>query len=611
VKGVTRKMKTCSKLLILLGLATALTAVAATSAQAFQFDYKLAPEITDAMNQHDTTVALQQIKASLGVDPYYAPLYLLRGEIFYARGEYDKALEQFDTALDKKSSLYEAMYYRGLVYLEKDDIKAAEKDFSKGLKKTKNHEKALFHNGMGLLLIKEKKYSDADLQFRKAITLNPDRAEFYANLGDANYFAKLYPLAISEYNKVIKMDTTYLDVYFRLARAYVAQGQYNDALDQLRTVLTRDSMYAGAWQEIGRLYTLAGVSASDRETKEQRFKDAIGSYRKFLSITHDSSTTEVFFNIGRAYFNLGGFPEADSAFEYVLARGDVPKGIYIYLGRGYIAQEEYQKGIDFLLRNFDWMKQQDPDWTPGIEDADTYNRIGSAYRAMDDWENAATYYVKAYDLNTNDPRYALDAAVAYHQLKDYETALKYYQKRIELGPDAWNVYLNAGGCAYSLENYELAAQYFEKVTELDPTKERAFALLSDTYLNRLEDCENGVKWTKKWLEMDSTNCDALKSLGFAYFGGICPPDYIKAVSYFSRTLACYKAKGMNNCSTADVMLYMAQAYHLQAAALAEKDKKDESKPYYKNAYEWYQKVLKCDPGNKDAQEGSKQTEFEY
>jgi tetratricopeptide (TPR) repeat protein len=608
---VTQNMKTGTKLLILMGLAVTLAAVSTAPAQAFQFNYTLAPEITDAMNRHDTTAALEQIETSLKVDPYYAPLYLLRGEIYYARGEYDKALTEFDTALDKKSSLYEALYYRGLVMLEKGDLKEAEKDFSKGLKKTKNSEKALFHNGMGLLLIKEEKYSDADLQFRKAITLDPNKAEYYANLGDANYYAKLYPLAINEYNKVIQMDTTYLDVYFRLARAYLAQGQYNDALDQLRTVLTRDSTYGGAWRDIGRLYTLAGLSASDRQTKEQRFKDAIGSYRKYLDITHDSSNTEVFFNIGRSYFNLGGFPEADSAFEYVLAKGDVPKGIYLYLGRGFIAIEQYQQGIDMLLRHFEWMKEQDPDWTPGVEDADTYNRIGNAYRAMDDWENAATYYVKAYDLNTRDPRYALDAAVAYHQLKDYATALKYYQKRIELGPDAWNVYLNAGGCAYSLEDYELAAQYFEKVVELEPTRERAYALLSDTYLNRLEDCENGVSWTNKWLAMDTTNCDALKSLGFAYFGGICPQDYMKAVGYFSRTLACYKAKGMNNCSAADVMLYMAQAYHLQAAGLAEKDKKEESKPYYKNAYEWYQKVLKCDPGNKDAQEGSRQTEFEY
>jgi len=604
-------MKICSKLLILLGLAALLTAVSAPSAQAFQFDYKLAPEITEAMNSHDTTTALKQIESSLGTDPYYAPLYLLRGEIYYARGEYDKALEEFDTALDKKSSLYEALYYRGLTLLQKGDLEKAEKDFSKGLKKAKNHELALFHNGMGLLLIKQEKYSDADLQFRKAITLNPDDVEFYANLGDANYFAKLYPLAISEYNKVIEMDTSYLDVYFRLARAYVAQGEYNGALDQLRTVLTRDSMYAGAWKEIGRLYTLAGLSATDRATREQRFKESIGSYRKFLEITHDSTDAEIFFNIGRSYFNLGGFPEADSSFEYVLAKGDVPRGIYLYLGRGYIALQEYQKGIDFLLKHFDWLKEQDPDWTPGVEDADIYNRIGNAYRAMDDWENAATYYVKAYDLNSNDPRFALDAAVAYHQLKDYESALKYYQKRIELGPDAWNVYLNAGGCAYSLEDYELAVQYFEKVTELDPTQQRAYALLSDTYLNRLEDCDNGVKWTNKLLEMDSTNCDAMKSLGLAYLGGICPPNYTKAVSYFSKSLACYKAKGMNNCSTADVMLYMAQAYHLEAAGLAEKDKKDESKPYYKNAYEWYQKVLKCDPGNKDAQEGSKQTEFEY
>ena len=59
------------------------------------------------------------------------------------------------------------------------------------------------------------------------------------------------------------------------------------------------------------------------------------------------------------------------------------------------------------------------------------------------------------------------------------------------------------------------------------------------------------------------------------------------------------------------MLYIAQAYHLQAAELDDKDEKTESKKYFKEAFDWYVKVLKCDPGNADAKKGKRDTEFMY
>jgi hypothetical protein len=45
--------------------------------------------------------------------------------------------------------------------------------------------------------------------------------------------------------------------------------------------------------------------------------------------------------------------------------------------------------------------------------------------------------------------------------------------------------------------------------------------------------------------------------------------------------------------------------------MIENDRKEESKTFFKTAYEGYKKVLKCDPGNKDAKEGVAQTEFEF
>jgi len=583
--------------------------VAPAAATDFDFDLKL--EISQALNSHDTAQALSLLENEISTDPNYAPYYYVKGRIYYARGQYEQALEQFETALDKKSKLYEALYYKGLVLLELDQLKEAEKVFERGLKKSKDEE-ALFHNGMGLLLMERGQYTDADVEFRKASTVGPDRAEYHANLGDANYYSEFYPLAISEYNKVIEMDTTNLDIYFRLARAYVAQGQYSEALDQLRVVLTRDSTYTYAWEEIGRLYTMAGLSANDRDTKVKRFTEAIGSYRKFLELSNDSSNGEVFFNMGRAYFNLGGFPQADSAFEYVLSLGDEPKNIYLYLGRGYIAEEKYDQGVETLQKHIEWMKQQDPDWEPGPAEADVYRRIGIGYKAQGNWAKAAENFAKAAELAPDNQRILTEAAVAYHQLQDFPKALEYYEKRIETGPDAWNVYLNAAYCTNNMENYEKSVEYLKKVVELDSTRVKAYALLSDAYMYRIQDCEEGVYWTEKLLELDSTSCDAWKALGFAYIGGICPSNYLKAVDYYLKALECYKRNGTGDCGNVDVITAIAQAYQLHAFDLREEQgKKEESKPYFKKAYDWFMKCLKCDPGNEDCKKGERDTEFEY
>ncbi len=606
MKGLAVAMIRARGKILYVGL---LLLVAATFAAPIgAYDYK--PEVLEALNRRDTTQALALIDAELRVDPNYAPNYLLKGKIFFARKQYDQAMAEFETALNKRPRVYEALYYKGLVHLERGELDKARKVFNEGIKKAKD-EKALFHDGLGLYYLRTEEYSNADVEFRKASTEGPDRPEFHAHLGDANYFAQVYALAINEYEKVLEMDTTNLDIYFRLARAYVAMGQYTEALNQLSIVLSRDSTYDQAWKQAGRLYTMAGLSANDRDLKEQRFKEAIGSYRKYIELSSDSTDGEVFFNLGRSYFNLSGFAQADSAFEYVLSIGDVPKNIYLYLGRGYLGEERYREGIETLEKHFEWLKEQDEDWTPTVEEADIYRRIGEGYKALEEYPEAAENFVRAFELDSSNARYAVEAALAFHQQKMYPEALKYYQHRIALGPESWNIYLNAAYCTLNLEDFELSAQYLEEVFKLDSTNVKAASLLSNTYLYQLKDCENGVKWTQKWLELDSTDCDANQSMGFAYFAGTCPNNYLRAVTYFDKALQCYRGKGQDNCGNSDVMLYIAQAYHLHAADLAEKNQKEDSKKYFKNAFDWYVKVLKCDPGNEEAKKGKRDTEFEY
>jgi tetratricopeptide (TPR) repeat protein len=124
----------------------------------------------------------------------------------------------------------------------------------------------------------------------------------------------------------------------------------------------------------------------------------------------------------------------------------------------------------------------------------------------------------------------------------------------------------------------------------------------------LADCANGVKWFEKVLAVEPNNCEGLKSLGYAYFGGLCTKNYSKALGYLLRAQDCFKADS-GECADPALILWIAQAYHLRAVEKTEA--KQSAGDDFKNANAWYKKCLKCDPGNKDCEEGISQTEYEF
>ena len=63
---------------------------------------------------------------------------------------------------------------------------------------------------------------------------------------------------------------------------------------------------------------------------------------------------------------------------------------------------------------------------------------------------------------------------------------------------------------------------------------------------------------------------------------------------------------MGPCADPALVKWIAQAYHLRAV-----DGTGDSNSDYKNAFEWYGKVLKCDPSDAEAKKGLEDTRFEF
>ncbi|MCK4461060.1 MAG: hypothetical protein KAW46_04615, partial [candidate division Zixibacteria bacterium] len=212
--------------------------------------------------------------------------------------------------------------------------------------------------------------------------------------------------------------------------------------------------------------------------------------------------------------------------------------------------------------------------------------------------------------------------------------------RIDMGVDSSKagIYKNAGYCALSIAdkedggneeesleeeegvdpvdsgidpnlNYrEIALGYLEQYLSFKPDEVKTIQLVAYNYLNKMADCANGVKYYKRVLEVEPNNCDAKKSLGYAYFGGLCTRNYTKALTYLLDAQRCV-ASADGACADVDLILYIAQCYHLRAVERS-KDKAGASDDF-QNANKWYGKCLKCEPGNQACKKGRDDTSFEF
>ena len=159
---------------------------------------------------------------------------------------------------------------------------------------------------------------------------------------------------------------------------------------------------------------------------------------------------------------------------------------------------------------------------------------------------------------------------------------------------------------------QVAADYFASYLQYNPTDAKVVQMLGTTYLYSLKNCAEGIKQFEHLIQLDPSDCIAKRSLGYAYFAGGevgCPKNLSRSLDYLLDAYNCVSKSG-GACKDPSLVLWVAQAYHTRGAERA-KDDKTGSKADFKNAFDWYGKVLQCQPGNKDAQKGQDDTRYEF
>jgi tetratricopeptide (TPR) repeat protein len=216
--------------------------------------------------------------------------YNNRGLAFKEKGQFDRALEDFDRAITLNPSEYEAYTNRGVVLKDMGQIDRAIKDLNTAI--ILNPVLYPAYNNRGLALKKVGWLDQALADFNTAIALNPHHADAYTNRGQVHEEMGQLDRAIEDYTTAITMNPTLYSAYNNRGIAFKETGQLDRALEDFTTAVTLNPAPYIAYMNRGITFKDSG-----------QFDRAIGDYTMALSFA--PIFVEAYLERGTLYLETG------------------------------------------------------------------------------------------------------------------------------------------------------------------------------------------------------------------------------------------------------------------------------------------------------------------
>jgi tetratricopeptide (TPR) repeat protein len=230
-----------------------------------------------------------------GCSKQYSNRLVKSGKEYFENGEYDLALEDFNKAIKKNSSNYEAYLCRAKCYSFKGDNDAAISDCTTAINLNVDNVEA--YRERAEVYQKIEKYEEAIADVSKMIDLEPNNVEFYEKrlaLYQYNTSSdRIKDLLLPETEKILSLDPGRIHIY--LFRAYYLSqhlGEHERAINEYSKAISIDPDNIEAFYERGKTYF---EMLNDTEK-------ALSDFNKITEL--DPSNTDAFWFRGTIYYTM-------------------------------------------------------------------------------------------------------------------------------------------------------------------------------------------------------------------------------------------------------------------------------------------------------------------
>ncbi len=434
--------------------------------------------------------AQKAMEALAALNPDAPSLATNRAMAYYRDGEYAKAVEEAQRAIDAGQQSAFAYNILGKSYLGINDFEQAEIALKKAIELDENFTPARL--ALGDLYVKLQKLDLAEVEVNAILAQNPDSPEAHVLLGLIAMNRQQFENAKVEFEKALAHNNEYGEAHYQLGVTLKALKRTEEAIASLERAV--DLLPA-------HLPSLVNLTLWTFDARD--FTQAREYARKVLAI--DPQNTLVRNALGAIYAQTGEFAKALEQIQEIQKIQPDNPNIHLTLGIIYLGQKEYEKAIEAAEKAI----AQNPD------NLLPYDTLGRAYLAQKMYDKSADVFKLTLE---KEPEYVpalLGMGSLYGTQGKYFDAFSYYNKVLEIRPETPEARLGLGGVYRMTGNQALALEQFEKILENQSTSPVVLFNVADLAL-QLKKYDDAIAYSSRLLTENPQHANAQYILAQAY-----------------------------------------------------------------------------------------------
>jgi tetratricopeptide (TPR) repeat protein len=200
--------------------------------------------------------ALEDYTTAISLKPNEYLAYTNRGITFKEMGQLDRAIEDYNSAIALKPTLYSAYNNRGIAFQAKGQLDRAMQDYNTAIALKPLLADAYTNRGW---VFEDRGQLDRAMQdYNTAVALNPFLSTAYNNRGIVFKKKGQLDRAIQDYNTAITLEPASYLAYTNRGIAFKERGQLDRAIEDYTMVISLNPIFIMAYLDRGDLYQKTG-----------------------------------------------------------------------------------------------------------------------------------------------------------------------------------------------------------------------------------------------------------------------------------------------------------------------------------------------------------------
>jgi tetratricopeptide (TPR) repeat protein len=205
--------------------------------------------IKRANETKDTNEKLAFAEKAIELSPVLWSAYNLRGNIFFERREYQRALDDYSKAVELNPSDAVVWNNRGNTYMRMKQSDKALEDFNNAIAVNPKYAPSYFY--IGSYHLDRQEYETAIDFFTKAIGFDDRYAWAYKARGQCYLNRNEYDSAIRDLDKALEISPTYTSAYAIRGTAFLRKGETDRSISDYDKAIEIDPGYGYAYAQRG------------------------------------------------------------------------------------------------------------------------------------------------------------------------------------------------------------------------------------------------------------------------------------------------------------------------------------------------------------------------